>query len=65
MGLSDATSPNPTFTPTVAGTTTYTLTKTDGGCSSIDQVTITVTDYTIAALTSPTVMNTSQQHPSI
>ncbi len=50
---------NPVFTPEVTGTFTYEVTKTvdPGGvneCISTDQVTITVQDYTLPAISSPT-----------
>jgi hypothetical protein len=54
-GLSDATNPNPTFTPTVAGTTTFTLSKTESGCTTTDQVTVIVNDFTLPVMASPTV----------
>jgi hypothetical protein len=54
-GLSDATSPNPIFTPTATGITTFTLTKTEGGCSASDQVQVNVMNFTLPAMSSPTI----------
>ncbi len=54
-GLSSTTIPNPVFTPAAAGTTTYTLTKTEGGCSTTDDVVVTVQDFTMPAIPAQTV----------
>ncbi len=54
-GLDDATSVNPTFTPTAAGTFTYTLSKTEAGCTTTDQVVVTVKDFVLPVMTSPTI----------
>ncbi|WP_461137332.1 beta strand repeat-containing protein, partial [Spirosoma terrae] len=51
-GLSSASSPNPTFTPTAAGVFSFTLTKTEGACSSPATVTVTVNSFTLAAIPS-------------
>ena len=53
--LDDATSPAPTFTPTSSGTFSFTLTKTEDGCSSTDEVTVVVNEFSLPALTSPTI----------
>ncbi len=45
--LSSATSPNPTFTAQEPGIYEYTLTKTMGGCSNTDVITITVNEYNL------------------
>jgi hypothetical protein len=52
-GLSDPTSPNPTFTPSAVSTTTYTLTKNEGGCTSSVPIQITVQDFILPAISSP------------
>ena len=54
-GLSSASSPNPTFTPTSVGTTTFTLTKTVGSCSTTDQVIVTVLGVTAPSIAPLTV----------
>lgn len=57
--LSSSTDPNPIFTPPGTGSFKYTLTKTEAGCSTTDQVTITVNDFNLPALTSPTICSGS------
>jgi len=56
--LSDATAANPTFTCTLAGPATLTLTVSDGdpapGCTSSASVTVTCSGHTDAALAFPT-----------
>jgi hypothetical protein len=56
-GLSSATSPNPTFTPSAAGIYTFELTKTDGSipCSNKSSVTIVVNDFTLPTIAQPTI----------
>lgn len=54
-GLSSAASPNPVFTPTAAGTTVFTVTKTEAGCTSTATVQVTVNSFVVPALTSPSV----------
>lgn len=51
-GLSSATSPNPTFTPTAAGIYSFTLVKTEGACTSPATVTVTVNSFSLAAMPS-------------
>lgn len=53
--LSATSSPNPLFTPVTAGTYTFTLSKTEGGCTSSAQVDITVNSFTLPAISSPTI----------
>ncbi|WP_341906576.1 PKD domain-containing protein [Fluviicola taffensis] len=48
-GLSNANSANPTFDPTVAGVTNYTLTASVGSCSTTDNVTVTI--YALPVIT--------------
>ncbi len=52
--LSDSGSQNPTFTTTVAGTYTYTLSKVESGCTSTDEVTIVVETFSLPAIPSLT-----------
>jgi len=58
-GLSSTSIPNPMFTPSVAGTFTFIITKTEGGCSTTDRVTVTVQDYKIPAMSSQTICQNS------
>jgi hypothetical protein len=61
-GLSCSTCPSPTFTPTALGTTTYTLTKKSTSptvCTSTATVKVTVVDFKLPALPSPTVCRNS------
>ncbi|GAB3999097.1 hypothetical protein GCM10028807_48370 [Spirosoma daeguense] len=51
-GLSSATSPNPTFTPTTAGFYSFTLVKTEGACTSPATVTVIVNSFTMPAIPS-------------
>jgi hypothetical protein len=53
--LSSASSPNPTFTPTEAGTYTFTLSKTESGCTTTDQVMVVVKDFVLPVMSSPTI----------
>lgn len=54
--LSSTSISDPVFTPTATGVFTFTVSKTDpGGCISTATVTITVVDFTLSALSSPTV----------
>ena len=53
--LDNATSPNPTFTPSTTGSFTYTITKIEGGCENTNEFTITVVEATAPSLTSYTV----------
>ena len=45
IGLDNPFSPNPIFTPSAGAVTTFTLSKTSGGCTTTAQVTITVEDF--------------------
>ena len=54
-GLDDASSPTPTFSPTSSGTFSFTLTKTEDGCSSTDDVTVVVNEFNLSPLSSPTI----------
>ncbi len=54
-GLSATGSANPTLTPSSAGTTVYTLSKTLNGCTVSSDVTITVEDFDIPNLENKTV----------
>lgn len=59
-GLSSTTVSNPTFTPTAAGITTFTVSKTDaGGCVTTATVTVTVNSFTLPVLASTTVCQNS------
>ena len=53
--LDNPASPNPQFSPSSAGTTTFTLTKTVGTCSNTAEVTITVNEVTAPTLTPQTI----------
>ncbi|MBL7815796.1 MAG: hypothetical protein JNL70_12350 [Saprospiraceae bacterium] len=54
--LSSTSISDPVFTPTATGVFTFTVSKTDpGGCITTANVTITVVDFTLPALSSPTV----------
>ena len=53
--LDDPTAANPEYSPSAAGSTTFTLTKTVGACSSTKQVTITVNEATTPTLTPQTI----------
>ncbi len=59
--LSDATSMDPVFTATTAGSFTYILTKTDNSisCSSKDTIVINVTEVIIPPINSPTICKNS------
>lgn len=54
-GLSSATSPNPTFTPSVNGTFTFIVTKTEAGCTTTDEVSVTVQSVTLTAIAPVTI----------
>ncbi len=55
-GLDNASIANPRFTPTSAnGSTTFTVTKTESGCVSTAQVTVTVRGLTLPTIANPTV----------
>lgn len=58
-GLDNPSSAAPTFTPAAAGTTTFTVTKTEAGCTSTATVQVMVNSFKIPALASPTVCNGS------
>ncbi len=51
-GLSDPGDPNPLFSPSGAGTTSFILTKEEAGCITQTAVTVTVNDYIMPALSS-------------
>lgn len=53
--LNNATAINPTFTPSAMGTTTFTVTKSNGSCISTAEVTVTVEDLTAPILTPQTI----------
>ena len=54
--LSSTSISDPVFTPTATGVFTFTVSKTDpGGCITTASVTITVVDFTLPAMSSPTV----------
>ncbi len=53
--LSDASSGNPTFTPTTAGSYTFTLTMDEGGCTSTREVTVQVNETVLPVIPSVTV----------
>ena len=57
--LNDPTSPNPIFTSNTAGTTTYTVLKSNGTCSASSEVTITVEDLALPALPPQTICSGS------
>ncbi|MEZ4987006.1 MAG: hypothetical protein R2795_18535 [Saprospiraceae bacterium] len=54
-GLDNANAPTPIFTPTASGTYSFTVTKTEAGCSSTAEVTIFVTDFQLPVLENQTV----------
>jgi hypothetical protein len=58
-GLSSTTSTTPVFTPSAAGKFTFTLTRTQSGCSTSSKVTVTVIDFVLPAMTSPTICQNS------
>jgi hypothetical protein len=60
-GLDNSSSPTPLFTPTSTGTFVYTVTKTDNsiGCSNFDSVTVTVNDFNLPAIVSPSICQNS------
>lgn len=53
--LSNPNISDPTFNPSATGVFTYTVTKTESGCSTTDKVIITVQDFQVPILTSPTI----------
>ena len=53
--LSSTSSPTTVFTPTVAGTYTFTLSKTQAGCTSRATLVVTVNQFTLPAMSSPTI----------
>lgn len=54
-GLNNPTSPNPVFTPTAAGSYTFTVTITQGGCSGTDVVRVDVLSVNLAPVAPVTV----------
>lgn len=54
-GLNDPTSITPTFTPTAAGSYTFTLSRTENGCTTTDQVIVNVQEVILNAMAPQTV----------
>ena len=57
--LDNAFSPNPIFTPSVSGTTTFTVTKSNGSCSTTSEVTITFDEIVTPTLVPQTICSGS------
>ncbi|MEL7422009.1 MAG: hypothetical protein AAFN81_03410, partial [Bacteroidota bacterium] len=51
--LSCTTCPDPTFTPSMAGTFTFTITQDVAGCINSDEVTVTVNEFSLPAISNP------------
>ncbi len=54
-GLDNPISPNPNFEPTETGAYTFTLSKTEDGCTSTASINVTVNELSLPALSSTTV----------